>query len=179
VWSRRSTRWEPPAWYGSRGGNSDGWPLRGYMGIDGYRCATGDERACTAAISDPGPMNRRSALPRAWGGRVVTTTQNESEWYYRLNLGPRQASFLSDVVREVGTDRFRRFWTSREPVEQAFESATGRKLGVVTRDWAKSQYEGYIGRGAAVPPLTAGLALLFIGGGAATAIAAARRRTVR
>lgn len=178
-WSSRSTKWQPPPWYGFSEGTSDGWPLRFYMHADGYRCATGDERACESAVLAPETAFRRNALPRTWGTRIVSTTQNENEWYYRLHLGPRQASFLADLVNEVGVDRFRRFWTSSQPVPQAFEAATGRSLAAVTREWMDSQYGDYARRGAAVPPLSAGLALLFIGGGAATAIVAARRRTVR
>ncbi|HET9453508.1 MAG TPA: hypothetical protein VFO66_04405 [Gemmatimonadaceae bacterium] len=178
-WSEPFPSWNPPAWYGLRTGNSDGWPLRYYMGVDGYRCATGDERACVVAISETGAPIRSGALPRTWGTRVISSTQNDNDWFFRLNLGPRQATFLSDLVNTVGPDRFRRFWTSTEPVAEAFESATGRTLGAATYDWTQSQYAGYVGRGAAVSPLTAGLALLFVGGGAVTAVAAARRRRVR
>lgn len=177
-WAEPYPPWNPPAWYGLRSDNSDGWPLRYYMGVEGYRCATGDERACAQAISEPDLPLRNSALPRPWGSRIVSSTQSENEWYFRLNLGPRQATFLSDLVSEVGTDRFRRFWTSAEPVAQAFESATGRTIGAATYDWTRLQYAGFVGHGAAVAPLTAGLALLFIGGGAAAAIVAARRRSV-
>lgn len=177
-WSRHSPKWSPPAWYGT-GDTSDGWPLRYYMGIDAYRCATGQQRACDVAVAEVGPAQRRNALPHIWGRRIISTAQTDNEWYYRLSLGPRHGTFLSDLVNEVGMDRFRRFWTSRDPVAQAFESATGRTLGAATYDWTQAQYAGFVGRGAAVSPLTAGLALLFIGGGAAAAMAAARRRSVR
>ncbi len=45
------------------------------------------------------------------------------------------AHFLSDVVREVGLDRFREFWTSDLPVDQAFASVVGRDIGAWTSDW--------------------------------------------
>lgn len=176
-WTQRSPKWQPPAWYGQRD-HSDGWPLRYYVSIDGYRCATGDERACDAAITDPAPSSRTSALPQTWGNRIISTAPDGNEWWYRLNLGPRQGIFLSDVAQAVGPEKFRLFWTSTEPVAAAFQSATGRSFASATRDWMRVQYEGYVGRGAAVPRLTAGLAFLFIAGGTAAAMAAARRRRV-
>ncbi len=45
------------------------------------------------------------------------------------------AHFLSDVVREVGPDRFREFWTSDLPVDRAFASVVGRDIGEWTSDW--------------------------------------------
>ena len=179
-WSELSPKWQAPAWYGGRSDDSHGWPLREYMGLDGYRCAVGDQQACnTVVLERPATAGRTGGLPRAWAGRVISASPSQSDWWYRFSLGPRQPNFLSDLVHQVGYDNFRRFWTSREPVATAFESATGRSLGDATYRWTQSQYAGYVGRGAAVPPLTAGLALLFIGGAAATAIVAARRRTVR
>jgi hypothetical protein len=118
-------------------------------------------------------------LPQVWAGRIISSTASDNDWYYRLNLGPRQANFLSDVVNAVGVETFRRFWTSREPVDQAFTAATGRSLAAATHEWTESQYSGFVGRGPGVPPLTAAVTLLFVGGGALTAVAAARRRRVR
>ena len=175
-WSRRSPKWQPPDWVSGDGGS---WTLRNYMGLDGYRCAAGDLDACQVAAITPAPAARASALPRVWGGRVVSTSQSDNEWWYRLNLGPRQANFLSDLVVMVGQDDFRRFWTSAESVPEALESATGRSVGSATREWAQSQYAGYVQRGTRVPALTAGLALLFVSAGTASAVVAARRRRVR
>ena len=45
------------------------------------------------------------------------------------------AHFLSDVVREVGLDSFREFWTSDLPIDRAFASVVGRDIGEWTSDW--------------------------------------------
>jgi hypothetical protein len=176
-WSRRAPTWQPPEWVSDADAGSR--MLRNYMGLDGYRCAAGDLDACQTAAVTPAPVTRASALPRVWGGRVVSSSQSDNEWWYRLNLGPRQSNFLSDLVVMMGHDDFRRFWTSSDPVPAALASATGRSIGSMTREWAQSQYAGYARRGTRVPPLTAGLALLFVGAGTASAVVAARRRRVR
>lgn len=179
AWSEHTPKWNPPAWYGLQESNADGWPLRFYMSLDGYRCATGQEGSCEVAVMEPSSPYRRSLLPQIWGGRVISATPSDNDWYYRLNLGPRQANFLSDLVNTVGVETFRRFWTSPEPVNEAFAAATGRSLAAATHSWTEAQYSGFVGRGPGVPPLTAALTLLFVSGGALTAVAAARRRRVR
>jgi hypothetical protein len=176
-WSRRAPKWQPPEW--STGADRASSILRNYMGMKGYACAAGDLAACQTVAVRPASSGRAVALPRVWAGRVVSSSLSDNEWWYRLNLGPRQANFLSDLVAMMGPDEFRRFWTSGEPVPQAMAAATGRSIGEVTYEWTQSQYEGYAGRGTRVPPLTAGLALLFVGAGTASAIVAARRRRVQ
>ncbi len=176
-WSRRAPKWQPPEWVTSADRGS--WTLRSFMGLQGYGCAAGDLGACETAAVTPAPVGRSTALPRVWGNQVVSGGLSNDEWWYRLNLGPRQANFLSDLVVTTGRDNFRRFWSSAESVPTAFQSATGNSIGLATHEWTQSQYAGYAIRGTRVPPLTAGLALLFIGAGTASAVVAARRRRVR
>ncbi|HEX7122275.1 MAG TPA: hypothetical protein VF178_07905 [Gemmatimonadaceae bacterium] len=51
------------------------------------------------------------------------------------NLGPGSTSILSDMARELGEDRFHAFWTSDQPVEQAFATASGISLDAWMRHW--------------------------------------------
>lgn len=176
-WQRRAPEWSAPSW--ARDPEERSWALRNFMGVSGYRCATGDLESCEASAVAPSPPGRASALPRVWGGRVVSTNRSDNEWWHRLNLGPRQANFLSDLVFMAGPENFRRFWTSDAPVPDAFAAATGKTLASATHDWTQAQYVGRVSRGTPLSPLTAGVAFLFIGASAAGAVVAARQRRAR
>ncbi len=105
---------------------------RGTVGIwDAMACAGGRQERCRAImLADPGPQlssSRYSREPRMPGYVAV----NRRAYVFRNAT----AHFLSDVVREVGLDPFREFWTSDLPVDQAFASVVGRDIGEWTSDW--------------------------------------------
>jgi hypothetical protein len=76
------------------------------------------------------------------------------------------ASFLSDVARAVGEDRFQEFWTTSLPVDSALTLALQRPVGEWTVEWQRRMSPAPP-LGAAVDPLDAilgiALALLLVG----------------
>ena len=92
-------------------------------------------------------------------------------------FGPPTNHFLSDVVREVGPERFEEFWTSDLPVDEAFASIVGRDIGEWTSDWLAAE----IGRYHFGPGVRAGevfVVILLAGIGAlAGAYVAEKRKT--
>ena len=99
---------------------------------DAMACAGGRQERCRAIMlaDDVGSQlsaSRYSREPRMPGYVAV----NQRAYVFRSAT----AHFLSDVVREVGPDRFREFWTSDLPVDQAFASVVGRDIGEWTSDW--------------------------------------------
>ncbi|MFQ6045980.1 MAG: hypothetical protein ACE5PT_06430, partial [Gemmatimonadales bacterium] len=92
-------------------------------------------------------------------------------------LGRQRGTFLSDLIADMGPDRFREFWRSGLPVDSAFSVSMGVPIEEWTMRWARSQI-GMPKRGA---PINVGATLLglllsgvFVGGAAAWAT----RRTV-
>jgi hypothetical protein len=74
-------------------------------------------------------------------------------------LGPNGAQYLSDLVRDIGPDRFARFWTSNAPIDQAFEEATGTTIEAWTMRWAR-RYLGVTPRGPTPTPTTVVISLV-------------------
>ena len=74
-------------------------------------------------------------------------------------FGESQRAWFSDLVRVLGKERVRRFWTSSQPVETAFSDAMGVPLGDWTRDWVISRRGGIV----AGPRISLGVALGSLG----------------
>ena len=108
-----------------------GLPLASFGIWDAMACAGGRQERCRAIVlADAGSQlssSRYNMEPRMPGYVAV----NQRAYVFRSAT----AHFLSDVVREVGLDRFREFWTSDLPVDQAFASVVGRDIGEWTSDW--------------------------------------------
>lgn len=84
---------------------------------------------------------------------------------------------MHDLERAMGPERFRRFWTSELPVEQAFEEAFEERPG----EWVHGWLTGYFGTHRAGPRLEAsavGFGLLLMVLAAGVAVGLARRREV-
>lgn len=93
------------------------------FGPTAVACIGGRPVACRAAVlRDAG----RLASPR----RLVTP---ERRWWRRAM--PGAGHYLADVAREVGRDRFRRFWNSDLPVDTALAAVLRRPTGLWTRQW--------------------------------------------
>jgi hypothetical protein len=102
---------------------------------DTHACASGREERCRAnMLADP----EKEATPaRIWR---FARSQITLPGYVRGSrdmyvYGIQTAHFLSDVVRDIGPERFELFWTSDLPVDQAFASVVGRGIGEWTSDW--------------------------------------------
>ena len=90
----------------------------------------------------------------------------------------RELYALSDLVVEFGTDRFAAFWTSEQPVPEAFTDAFGLSLSEWLQKWAVNQF-GPIRNGPGVPApsyvLGIFLSVVFVGG----SMVVVRRRQVK
>ncbi len=156
-----------------------GWAYRlqhsgglGYSGIQYpafVSCASGDREACVRAVTQK-PRMPQTVLDGERPRRVATAW--DRYWYWSVPLGARSRSFLSDMVTNLGEERFQHFWSSDEPLETAFLSAAGVTLDDWTMAWARQQI-GVPRRGPAAPPasmaLSLALAVVFVGAGVAYA----------
>jgi hypothetical protein len=57
-------------------------------------------------------------------------------------MGGESSAWLSDLQREMGVERFSRFWHSELPVAEAFQQAFGMGLGAWNRRWLTRTYSG-------------------------------------
>jgi len=133
-------------------------------------CLGGRPRACRAAV-----------LPKTDGGlddsipRVVAL---DRRWWrgQRLVGGDR---YLADVARDVGRERFLRFWNSSLPVDTALTAALKAPIGDWTARWERRLYPRGLPLGAAAPPSAVALAMLLSGGAVTIVALTASRRRIR
>lgn len=140
-----------------------GWYWSGIYGhpIAAIGCLAGRAHSCrTAVLSD--------SLPRLLDATVSWWREE------RLVQGWR---YLGDVAREVGYDRFLRFWNSSEPVDTALAAALKMPIGEWTARWER-RFLPRLPLGAFAPVSAAVFGILL--GGAALALVArgAMRRQV-
>ncbi len=152
-------------WFATEAQAAPTWWWPGVYGhpIAAIGCLAGRLTSCrTAVLSDSVP--RLLSDDRGWWVR------NE-----RLVLGYR---YLGDVAREVGHERFLRFWNSPEPVDTALATALKMPVGEWTERWER-RFVPRLPLGAAPPAAAAALGLLL--GAAVVGLVAcgATRRQVR
>jgi hypothetical protein len=86
--------------------------------------------------------------------------------------------YLSDMVREVGHDRFLRFWSSTQPVDTALAAALRMPVGEWTVSWER-RFAPPLPLGAAAPLSASVLAVLLAAAAVGSVALTARRRQVR
>jgi hypothetical protein len=106
--------------------------------------------------------------------RVVTLGQ----WWWKSHRLVAANRYLSDVVRDVGHERFLRFWNSTEPVDTALAAALRMPVGEWTVRW-EGRFAPPLPLGAAAPLSASVLALLLAAAAVGSVALAARRRQVR
>jgi hypothetical protein len=118
---------------------------------------------------------RDFATGRRTGDRALRALgiHAESLWF----VESVSATFLSDLLAEIGPERFAAFWRASGPFEEAFAGAVGTDLAEWTRRWAQAHV------GAGPPPSVVGAAALGTSVGAvivflAVAVLVASRRRV-
>jgi hypothetical protein len=150
----------PPSWY---------WPAVYGHPIATIGCLAGRAASCRAAVLS-GAGASDEPLSRLLG-------EDDWSWWRDEPLVPVQR-YLSDVAREVGHDRFLRFWNSPEPVDTALAAALKMSVGKWTERWER-RYVPQLPLGAATPLSTGALGIVL---GAAALVLVARgaiRRQVR
>lgn len=109
------------------------------FGAAGLRCLSGDEASCVTSILRPDIFVEPAALVPA-----DLTSDGESEMPRVVTVTQVRAArgdYLASLIQYFGRDRFRRFWVSPLPFEEAFQDAFGRSLGSWTREWAQTEWK--------------------------------------
>ena len=112
-----------------------------YRYADLYPCASGDRARCRSAVL----ASTQEFLSVRYNIELATTRPRGVISAYRyawarthpLGLGVR--SYLSDLLAEMGNDRFAQFWASDTQVDTAFANAFGLPLEDWTMRWAQEQ----------------------------------------
>lgn len=92
------------------------------------------------------------------------------------SLGPSSGWILSDMVHDLGRDRFQRFWSAPDSLSAAFEQAAGVPLGTWLRRWARRAYgPDVLGPSIPMRARIAGVLVLIVGLVVAAGFASERR----
>lgn len=124
--------------------------------LDAVACNAWNLARCHAALFDPDTAVLYRERRRDPPG-VIT----RSWWRSR---GPLYggSSYLADLVRTVGRERFQAFWSSPAPVDSAFLSGVGTPIEVWTARW-EGERMGALPLGSRIRPLSVLLGLLAAG----------------
>lgn len=185
TWDRAARRWtwgwEPLEMSTLERESIRAAAIRNSITPTGVACLAGDAGACERAfLVAPNATENRLTL---WSAGIVSSGddlgfQSYPWWDEReSDLGPRSWTLLSEMVRTLGPERFQRFWSSSQPIAEAFESASGQDIGVWTREWAQRMYGKQL-RGPHLAGMSAASGVAFIVLAVAFAAVTARRRQV-
>lgn len=145
------------------------------LSIEAEQCLAGMERACGEIFLDP--EGTASVFRNRNVMRESLPFIRATRFTYGSPFGSYDDFLIQDLQRQFGPERFRRFWTSELPVDQAFEAAFSTSPGAWTKAWALE----HIGAEAAGPGLAESTALgaflLLVSCGALVGLVS-RRRTV-
>jgi hypothetical protein len=109
------------------------------LGTLAVRCLAGDPSFCQRAVLDTtGSSEIRGEVPAD-----LTSTRHFTVRHSSNALGPRPLAgwYVSDLIRDQGRERFRTFWRSDRPLDEAFRAAFGDGLGEWTERWARLHWE--------------------------------------
>lgn len=96
------------------------------VSFDALACATGGEERCQEALLLPVERDFRVSL--------VPGVVMQQFW---SNSFLTEQHYLANLVHEMGTERFGRFWRSNTPLDTAFQQAFGQSMRVWTAGWAR------------------------------------------
>lgn len=114
-------------------------------------CLAGRPEACRRGIA---------AFDRAGAGGKPRVVLPFDPWNFNKVKLIGAQSFLSDLVREVGDERFQEFWTTALPVDSALTLALKQPVGEYTVSWLR-RFTVAPRFGAGTTWLDAGLGLAF------------------
>ena len=132
-------------------------------------CMAGCTSSCRAAVLSGAAEWTGDSLPRF--------LQSDPRGWWRGQRLLYSDRYLADVAREVGHDRFLRFWNSPDPVDTALATALKLPVGEWTARWQR-RFVPRLPLGPAAP-LSATVLGLLLGGAAVIVVAVgATRRQV-
>ncbi len=185
-WNRASPVWHDDYYirYGMRrpsldftGVQTPAWQMRNQLSDDGIACVSGDTARCVSGLMQPAPS---MANDRSWSANVIDVGM----WWYSgpmmsaPGLGPTTGWILSDMVRDLGRQRFETFWTATGTPAEAFARATDEPLGMWLQRWAQRTYgSDVLGPSTPERGRLAGLVVL-LGGVIVAMVFATERRVV-
>jgi hypothetical protein len=125
-------------------------------------CAHHDLDLCRLWYLEPEIRSISSISPLGPSYGIARTGYWDSDWGYWNPDWIESHWFLSDLVRDVGPDRFARFWQSSQPLDSAFATSMGLSLAEWTHHWMRSRLERpRFGPG--LPFATVAVGLLLVG----------------
>jgi hypothetical protein len=144
------------------------WDYIYHQAFPAVACLAQRVAGCREAVLEgAGDESERSA--------VVMTSRHF--WQRQRLIGG--TSYLSDVAREVGRDRFLAFWNSSLPVDTALARALRRPVGEWTAFWQQRLLPRQLRLGPSAPASASLLAAFLAAIAVATVTLTARQRQVR
>src|SRR3989441_815867 len=122
--------------------------------VTAIACLGGRTMSCEAAV--------------LWGAEETTDDsppqflESDTRGWWRSQRVLYSDRYLAEVAREVGHDRFLRFWSSTEPVDTALAAALKMPVGEWTVRWQR-RFVPRLPLGAAPPTSSAALGILLAG----------------
>lgn len=115
------------------------------LNADAAHCLTGSLDRCRAVFAPESARIRAGTagsagehgLPARQG--VAAVPPLSADRHHR-RLGREEGRMLADAVRDLGPERFARFWRSDASAAEAFEAAAGMPLEAWTRRWLVRTY---------------------------------------
>jgi hypothetical protein len=136
--------------------------------LEAHACLLHDIDACERTIIDAPALDPADA----WGAGGLFSSGGDWERPWRGT----EARVLADLLRDMGTDRFQRFWSSPEEPAAAFAAVMGMPLGEWTHRWATGIFgPTSAGSGVSMAAGLEGLLVLLAGFGAAAWMAGRRQ----
>lgn len=113
-----------------------------YESTVGEGCLAGRRDACRRAVLDPLPFVEQDSYPAILERESYLELEEwiSSEYPGRNEpFGGRERTWMGDLEAEFGGERFGRFWTSDQEVEDAFAAAFGEPIEMWTMRWAQER----------------------------------------
>ena len=137
----------------------------------GEGCLAGRAEACRRAVLDRTAYVEPESYPEI--ERWISSGVSRGG----MPFGGRELTWMADLEAEFGRDGFTRFWTSDQPVEEAFVAAFGEPIELWTMRWAQDRL-GYQKAGPSTDLLSVLLTLATLAACVGVATATATRRRV-
>ena len=113
------------------------------LGDAGGRCLTNEPGACVGALRVGAASHRADPAtvdPSEWVVDGALPASRSGHGAAGGLLGEAESELLLSAVRELGAERFGRFWRSPASPEAAFRAASGVSLDAWTHTWAIRTY---------------------------------------